>query len=148
MHSSRIRTVRCSGRLVHMGWECLPLVLGDVHPLGRRPLGRQPPGKHFPGRHPPGRVDTPWAETSSGRHPLGRHPLRQTNPTPMQTPPSGRHPNVDGMTDSCENITFPELLVWIVNIQDSHLEGCIMLAWRLYVLQFQLPPPDVAFGEL
>ena len=32
-------------------------------------------------------------------------------------------------------------------LQDSIPLGCILLAWKLYMLQFQLPPLDVTLGE-
>ena len=79
MHSSRMRTVRCSGRL----GGCLP---GGCLPMECLPQGSPQEGGVCPG------VYTPW--------------------TQKQTPPSP----VNRITDRCKNITFPQLLLHMVNI--------------------------------
>ena len=81
MHSSRIYTVCCSG---HLSCHACP-----------------PPTTHTPAMHtPPGHTCPP------AMHAATTHPLPHMPPLPC-TPP----PTVDRMTDACENITFPQLLL-------------------------------------
>ena len=74
MHSSRMRTVRCSARLVGVG----------VCPRGVSAWGYLPGGSAYEGVSGQGMYTSP----------------------------------VDRMTDACENITFPQLLFWAVNISN------------------------------
>ena len=82
MHSSRMCTIRCSGHLsCH---ACPPATHAPCHTC---PLPCMPPTMHAPLHHtcPPFTTHTPMVPLAT--------------PTP------------DRMTDACENITFPQLLL-------------------------------------
>ena len=136
MHSSRMRTVRCSGRLGRAGvpvsglgrgsggvegclWSqvegCLPLVPPGQTPQAETPLGRPP------------RADDP-AQCMLGYTPLC--PVHAGIYTPI---PSAYWdaPPTRGQTDACENISFPQLLLWTVNI------GLNFIAVKGWVVLFQ-----------
>ena len=135
MHSSRMRTIRCSGRLschVHPP-ATRPPPLCHVHPLLHAPpamhaLCHAHPLPCIPPPHsdesmvcfhkwflctpslpcmPPSPHIFPFAmHTSFTTHTPLRHACR---PSPYTHPP-------DRMTDACENITFPQLLLRTVKI--------------------------------
>ena len=96
MHSSGMRTVRCSGRL--RGGGCLPrgcLPRGvsahfNLCPRGCLPRGGVCPGKSVQGCLPGG---------GGGGLPRGCLPRR------------GVRPPVDRQTQACENIPFPQVLL-------------------------------------
>ena len=90
MHSSRMCTVRCSGHCREGG---LP---GGVCP------GVCLPGRCLPGGYLPGRC-LPRGVSARG---VGVYPSMHW----------GRHPPVNRITDACENITFPQLLLRTVKI--------------------------------
>ena len=77
---------------------------------GQTPPGRTP-GIHPLGKHPPG-ADTP-AQLHAGIHTPCPIACWDTHPLPHcmleYTPPY-----IEGMTHTCENITFLQLLLWRV----------------------------------
>ena len=84
-------------------------------PLGRHPLDRHPHG-YTPWQTPPGQTPSsqtpPWADLT-----------RQTPPTPLHagihTSPAHcmlGYASPCGETYTCENITFPQLQLWVVNM--------------------------------
>ena len=109
MHSSRMRTVHCSGGLggggVCQGGVCLRRCLPRGGCLPRTHRQTPPPWTHSPphltprGRHPPG---------PTGRHhppgPTGRHPLYPEATAPRR--PRGRHPPVNRITDKCKTLAL------------------------------------------
>ena len=89
-------------------------------PHGQTPLADTPtPIRHPqpPGRHPQGR------QTSPGRHPLGQEGVCLGGWLPRGCLPGESaqggydSPPVDRMTDACENITFPQLLLRTAKIK-------------------------------
>ena len=129
MHSSRMRTVRNSSRLLGW-WEPAP---GGLHitvwrgvsltetslpqtetarqratwteiPLGQRPPNRDLSGQRPHGQRPP--WTDPWTETSLDR-PMDRDVPGQRPPW-TETPQTETLP-VDRITDRCKNITLPQL---------------------------------------
>ena len=94
MHSSRMRTARSS---TQPGGSPPGTPLG-AEPLTRHPLGAEPLTRHTPGADIPLGPDTPWSRHAPG---ADTPPLRPG--TPEHTPPVNR------ITDTCKNITFPQL---------------------------------------
>ena len=97
MHSSRMRTVRCSGHLsCH---ACMPLAT-------HTPLPHMPPAMHASLPHLP---HTPLPHT----HPCHTClPLATHAPLPRMPPCHTPHPMwTEFLTHACENITFPQLLL-------------------------------------
>ena len=98
MHSSRMRTVRCSGRLF-----CHACPLPCTPPVMHTP----PPCTSLP--HIPPQPHTP---------PAMHAPLQC--PSLPHTPPAIHAPTMytplwtEFLTHACENITFPQLLLWTV----------------------------------
>ena len=119
MHSSRMRTVRNSSRLLSGGVSTPP-------PRSRYPLPEQTPPEHAPPpgagapqeqATPPG-ADHPGAGTSlPGDPPGSRHPQEQaTAPTPRSRHPPGEDTPlpVNRITDTCKNITFATSLRTVI----------------------------------
>ena len=78
---------------------------------GQTPPGRTP-GIHPLGKHPPGQ--TPLPNCMLGYIPPAHCMLGYTPPAPLH---AGIHPPyIEGMTHTCENITFLQLLLWRVKI--------------------------------
>ena len=95
MHSSRMHTVHCSGRL-----SC------HAHSLPRMPPFNT---------HAPFTKHAPLCHTYLLHHACP--PLFAMHvPFAMYVPLCHAHPPVDRMTDACENITFPQLLLRTVKI--------------------------------
>ena len=140
MHSSRMRDVRCSGRLSchacplpcmplpHMASSlCMPLLCHTCLLCHTHPLHHACPPHHA---HLRAMYTSPLPHTPPAMHTsLPCMPLAMrahhchTCPPPLPyMPPSpcmlSCHacPPVDRMTDACENITFPQLLLRTVKI--------------------------------
>ena len=93
MHSSRMRTVRCSGNLsCHV---CMPPPAMHVTST----LPHKPPAMHTPLPHIPPATHVTCLPCMAPRntHPLSCMPPCHARPT-------------CGQTETCENITFPQLL--------------------------------------
>ena len=135
MHSCRMRTVCCSGRLSCHARPCHTCPLPCTNPLPRMspchacspvhtslpcmppchtPLPCKPPATHAPYHafHPLSCM-TPNACPSLPCTP----PLCHVHPTLLHH----AFPPTDKMTDACENITFPQLLLRTVIIRHSNL---------------------------
>ena len=113
MHSSRMHTVRCCGRLGREGdWL---VEVGCVCPGGVY-LGGLSAGGSARGIHPPW---GPEADIPSPTKTRGRHPLDQSQ-TPRSPVHAGTHPLLppwtEYLTHACENITFTQLLLRTVKI--------------------------------
>ena len=93
---------------LHFTQECIPV--GCILPSGGSPPGTpepEPPKDQTPlGPEPPGTRPLPEA----GTNPLGPDPIQK------QEPPRIRHPPMNRITDTCKNITFPQLCLWAVNM--------------------------------
>ena len=110
MHSSRMRTVRCSSHLggVCLGDVCIPACTGQGVCVSQHALGRGVcvyPSMHWAGgvcvsQHALGR-----GCVCVSQHALGRGCVCVSQHALGQAPPVNR------MTDSCKNITFPQLLL-------------------------------------
>ena len=92
MHSSRLRTIRCSGRL---SCHAHPPATHGPLPCIPPPFTCMPPATHGPNTHAPHHVCPPRPCMS----PIMHAPPRHAHPPP-----------VDRMTDACENITVINLL--------------------------------------
>ena len=107
MHSSRMRTVRCSSHLgggVCLGDVCIPACTGQGVYVSQHALGR---GCVCVSQHALGK-----GCVCVSQHALGRgcvYPSMHWAGCVCVYP--GRHPPVNRMTDSCKNITFPQLLL-------------------------------------
>ena len=143
MHSCRMRTVRCSGHLsCHTRTPC--------HACTHH---AQPSAMHAPCHTHPAATHTPLSCMPPATHtslpcmpPCHTHPLPCLPPTP--------HTPCGFLTHACENITFPQLLLWtvimtcmrvfldisrclkkqyltykfIVWLVESHLSGCFWIS--------------------
>ena len=117
IHFSRMRIVRCSGRLSCHACP-LPCMPPSMHTL----LPHMPPAMHTP-CHMPTLPHMP-----PGTHATHTPPATHVPPghacQPPCTPPCNAHPPamhapapVDRMTDACENIAFPQLLLRTVKME-------------------------------
>ena len=126
MHSSRIHTVRCSGRFsCH---ACPPQPNYTFPPTTHPPTMHDPlpcttcltcplaihaPNHACPhNTHPPPHTHTPTTHTPLPCMPPSRTPPCHTGlpchaRPPPHMPPCHTRPPLDRMTDTCENITFP-----------------------------------------
>ena len=102
MHSSRMRTVRFSGRLSYHA----------------RPMPRIPPTVHTPPmRMPPAMHAPPFMLLPC--MPLPTHAPCHACPSAPMPPATHPHLWTEILTHACENITFPQLLLRKVKIQLS-----------------------------
>ena len=111
MHCSRMRTVRCTGRL---SWHACPpfthvplSCMSPCHacPLPHTPYHTCPPPHAPPAMHAPCHVHLRY--TCPAMHsPYHKFPYHAF-PPPCTPPPQW----TEGMTHACENITFPQLLL-------------------------------------
>ena len=107
MHSSSMRTVRCNGCLSCHAHPpkchaCPPhSAMHAPHLPCMPPLSRMPPAMHAPVPH----THPCYTCPAPGMHaPLLAHPL-------CHVCPATHAPPTDRMTDACQNITFPQLLL-------------------------------------
>ena len=125
MHSSRMRTVRCSGRL-----SCHACPLPATH---------APTAMHvsLPCMTPP---HTPPATYA----PLPCIPPCHTCPPPPHMPPLPCSPPwTEFLTHACENITFPQLLLWtVIKIVDIERQE----PYYLYPIDLLPPANEVCKG--
>ena len=133
MHSSRMRTVRCSGRLschVHPLPHMSPPPFAMYTAFSMHPLPCMPSATHtLYHAYPPPILMSPWFASINGfsAHPAihtllsmhapftthfsfcHAHLLHHTHsPSPCMPPFTIHPPPPDRMTDACENITFPQ----------------------------------------
>ena len=123
MHSSRMHTVRCSGCV---SWHACPCHTSPRHTC--------PPVMHAPATHAPLPHMSPCHTCPLPSHthtlphmpPLAIHALLATHallpcmPHLPHMPLCHAHPPpVDRMIDACKNITFPQILLWILTTKCS-----------------------------
>ena len=163
IHSSRMRTVRCSGNL-----SChacmLPCHACPLHPATQAPCHAHPhhacPLPHMlPAMQAtPCHIYPPAMHTRLPCHPLAHHSCHMYMPSaathaschaclPPHTYPAIHAPcharPTCGQTDTCENITFPQLLLRTVKTRTvneppsniSNIVSCIVLSC---ILDFQI----------
>ena len=116
-HSSRMRTVHCSGRL-------------SCH---TPPCHAHPPAMHTSTMHSPPATHAPPCHAC----PLPHMPPHHVHPPAMHAAPA-THGAVDRMTDACENIIFPQLLLRAVNILPQ------IQRWPTLVLEILYPPLNMS----
>ena len=122
MHSSRMRTARCSG---HLSWHACPChpplaMYAPYHthsPLHMPPC-HTPPAMHTPTMHTPSTYVPHVTHTPCHAHPPSHAPPamhvpyyahpRPCTPSPWPCMPPATH--APGQTDTCENITFPNFV--------------------------------------
>ena len=121
--------------------ECIPVgsvpsAAVAVSPTTHTPCHAQPPSPHMPPLPRTSPFATHAPPLPHMPHLCHAHPLPQY-PLPCMPPP------VDRMTDACENITFPQLLLRTVNIS--------VISYKLhfgYPLQFFLTQISILNGYL
>ena len=118
IHSSRMRTARSSSH---------PGGVSTSHPLrSRHPLSR---ARHLRDQATPHNQVPSWDQALPKQAPPSRHPRAGTPQD--QAPPRTRHPPgpdppVNRISDTCKNITFPQLRLRAVTIL-LPLEQCDLL---------------------
>ena len=103
MYSSRMRTVRCSGRLSCHACPPLPCMPPATHVHHAHPCHTCPLAMHTP---------PPLCQA----HPLHHAPFATHTPLAMHAPLCHACPLPRGQTDACENITYAQLLLLTINM--------------------------------